>query len=111
VSSLALPGKPTFLFVSVEAGSGCASFSASLSALWEVHENGEKAALTLLAVPSAEDDKRLTPRALVDLGADGGAALLLGPDGLYQARSLLAITRDRYRRTLLTSVPFFAGDG
>jgi hypothetical protein len=109
VWSLALPGRPRLLFVSVEAGSGCAHFSASLSALWEVHQDGATATLTLLAVPSTEDDKKLTPRALVDLGASGGPALLLGPDGAYQTRSLLSKTEGIYRRALLTSVPFFGG--
>jgi hypothetical protein len=107
VWSLDLPGRPPLVFVSVTAGSGCASFSASLSALWEVRDGGPNTLLTLLAVPNAEDDGRLTPRALIDLGASGGASLLLGPDGPYAARSLLARTASGYRQTLLTSVPFF----
>ncbi|HWZ91536.1 MAG TPA: hypothetical protein VNW92_21890, partial [Polyangiaceae bacterium] len=104
VWSLDLPGRPPLVFVSVTAGAGCASFSASLSALWEVRDGGP---LTLLAVPNAEDDGRLTPRALIDLGANGGVSLLLGPDGPYATRSLLAKTASGYRQTLLTSVPFF----
>jgi hypothetical protein len=59
-------------------------------------------------VPSATDDRRLTPQAVVDL--DGaGASVLLGPDGVYGARSLVSKTRAGYRQTLLTTVPFFAG--
>lgn len=108
VWSLRLPGHPTQVFVSVEVGTGCAGFSASLSALWQVRGADSAPELSLLAVPSSEDDRRLTPRALVEL--DGEApALLFGPDGLFLARSVLRQVKTEYRRSLLTSVPFFAG--
>jgi hypothetical protein len=107
VWSLKLGERAPLLFVSVEAGSGCASFSASLSALWEVLD-GASPRLSLLTVPTAQDDRRLTPAAVVDL--DGRrATLLLGPDGLFSARSLLRETGRGYEQTLLSSVPFFAG--
>jgi hypothetical protein len=106
VWSLELTDRRSLVFVSVEAGAGCASFSGSLSAVWETQ--GANAALgALLAVPSAEDDKRLTPRALVDFGA--GVGILLGPDGAYRTQSLLTTSGGRLEQRLLTSVPFFAG--
>jgi hypothetical protein len=109
VWTLQLPAHAPLLFVSVEAGAGCANFSASLSALWEVQDDGGAARrLSLLLVPSAEDDRRLTPSAVVDLDGSG-AALLSGPDGVFSARSLVHKTSAGYRQTLLSSVPFFAG--
>ncbi len=107
VWSLKLGEHAPLLFVSVEAGSGCASFSASLSALWEVFD-GASPRLSLLTVPTAQDDRRLTPAAVVDLGG-GGATLLLGPDGLFSAHSVLRKIGAGYEQTLLSSVPFFAG--
>jgi hypothetical protein len=108
VWSLDLAGHRPLVFVSVEAGRGCADFSGSLSALWEVRGNGAGATLDLLAVPSAEDDKRLTPRAVIAFGATL-TSVLLGPDGAYQIQSLLTGGAEGYGQTLLTSVPFFAG--
>jgi hypothetical protein len=109
VWSLQLPSHAQLVLISVEAGTGCASFSASLSALWEVQPHGVTPALHLLSIPSAIDERRLTPQAIVDFGTGEGPALLLGPDGPYAARSLLGKTRNGYERRLLTSVPFFAG--
>jgi hypothetical protein len=109
VWSLKLPAHAPLLFVSVEAGAGCANFSASLSALWEVQDDhGAAPRLSLLLVPSAEDDRRLTPSAVVDLDGNG-ASLLSGPDGVFAVRSFLRKTSAGYRQTLLSSVPFFAG--
>ncbi|HEY4104030.1 MAG TPA: hypothetical protein VGM44_09065 [Polyangiaceae bacterium] len=101
---LELPTHAALVFASVEAGAGCANFSASVSGLWETGEGSE---LRLLAEPRARDDHRLTPRAFADFG--GGLELLLGPDGVYQARSLLVRTAAGYDQRQLTSVPFFAG--
>lgn len=109
VWSLKLPSHAELVLVSVEAGAGCASFSASLSALWEVQPRGATPELRLLSVPTAVDERRITPRAIVDFGRGEGPAVLLGPDGPYAARSLLGKTRAGYERRLLTSVPFFAG--
>jgi len=109
VWSLKLPSHAELVFVSVEAGAGCASFSASLSALWEVQPRGVTPELHLLSVPSAIDERRLTPQAIVDFGTSEGPALLLGPDGPYVARSVLGKTRTGYARRVLTTVPFFAG--
>jgi hypothetical protein len=108
VWSLDLAGQRPLVFVSVEAGGGCANFSGSLSALWEVRGNGAGATLGLLAVPNAEDDKRLTPRAAIAFGASV-ASVLLGPDGAYQTQSLLTGNLGGYGQALLTSVPLFAG--
>jgi hypothetical protein len=108
VWSLDLAGHRPLVFVSVEAGRGCADFSGSLSALWEVRGNGAGTTLGLLAVPSAEDDKRLTPRAVIALGATA-VSVLLGPDGAYQSQSLLKGSLEGYSQAVLTSVPFFAG--
>jgi hypothetical protein len=120
VWTVTLPTQPALVFVSVEAGAGCASFSGGLSALWRVDgsEHGAAPVLSLLSVPDAEDDHRLTPSAIVDFG--DGPELLLGPDGLYAARSVLRAARRGthdpglakgapFARTLLSSVPFFAG--
>ena len=109
VWSLKLPSHAELVLVSVEAGTGCASFSASLSALWEVEAHGVTPELHLLSVPSAIDERRLTPQAIVDFGAGEGPTVLLGPDGPYAARSVLGKARNGYERRLLTSVPFFAG--
>ncbi|HEX3774210.1 MAG TPA: hypothetical protein VHV51_07070 [Polyangiaceae bacterium] len=100
-----LPGHAPLVFASVEAGAGCSSFSASVSGLWEALGGSE---LRLLAQPRARDEHRLTPRVLADFG-DGAPELLLGPDGVYRARSLLLKTSAGYTQRQLTSVPFFGG--
>jgi len=100
VSSLALPGRPALLFVSVDTGSECGGFSASLSALWEAGPGGPGRVL------SVTDDHRLTPSAIVDLDGKGGT-LLLGPDGPLQVRSVLRA--GTYQRSFLSAVPYFAG--
>jgi hypothetical protein len=100
VSKLVLPGRAELLFVSVETGSGCAGFSASLSALWEAGPTGPSKVLTAI------DNRRLNPSAIVDF--DGrGASLLLGPDGPLQMRSVLRA--GSYERSFLSDVPYFAG--
>jgi len=99
ISSLALPGRAEILFVSVETGSNCAGFAASLSALWEAGPNGPAKVLTAI------DNHRLTPSAIVDFG-DGGS-LLLGPDGPLQMRSVLRAVS--YQRSFLADVPYFEG--
>lgn len=113
VWSLRLPAHLPLVFVSTEVGPSCgaspAPFSASLSALWV--ENGATGPLTLLLVAHALDDRRLTPRAVFDLGGDGSLGVLLGPDGRFSARSLLAKSHasPSFNQVLLSSVPFFAG--
>jgi hypothetical protein len=110
VWSLRLPGHASLVFVSVEVGTRCAKFSGSLSALWAEPGNGPSAALDLLLVPKALDEQRMTPSAVVDLDASGNPAVLLGPDGQFTARALLAGRRAAgYSQVLLSSVPFFAG--
>jgi hypothetical protein len=98
ISALALPGRPALLFVSVETGSSCAGFAASLSALWEAGPNGPAKVLTAI------DNHRLTPRAIVDFDGSGGS-LLLGPDGPLQVRSVLRA--GSYQRSFLSDVPYF----
>lgn len=100
VSSLALPGRPALLLVSVETGSECSGFSASLTALWEAGPDGPGKVL------SAIDAHRLTPSAIVDLDGRGGS-LLLGPDGPLQVRSVLR--GGSQRPSFLSAVPYFAG--
>ena len=100
VSKLALPGRPELLLVSVETGSGCSGFSASLSALWEAGPSGPSKVL------AAIDNHRLNPSAIVDLDGSGGS-LLLGPDGPLQMRSVLRA--GSYERSFLSDVPYFAG--
>jgi hypothetical protein len=100
VSKLALPGRPQLLLVSVETGSDCSGFSASLSALWEAGPNGPSKVLTAI------DNHRLTPSAIVDLD-DRGGSLLLGPDGPLQVRSVLRA--GSYERSFLSHVPYFVG--
>ncbi len=100
VSKLVLPGRPELLFVSVETGSSCTGFSASLSALWETGPNGSSKVLTAI------DNRRLTPSAIVDFDGNGGS-LLLGPDGPLQMRSVLRA--GSYERAFLSEVPYFAG--
>ena len=114
VWSLQLPTHAPLVFVSEEVGAGCsapsAAFSAGLSAIWS--EGGASAPLGLLLVPEALDDRRLTPRAVLDLEADGNVQVLLGPDGRFSARSLLAKTKTSaagFAKILLSSVPFFVG--
>jgi len=99
VSKLALPGQPALLFVSVEAGSSCTGFSASLSALWEAGPDGPSKVLTAI------DNRRLTPSAIVDFDGSGGS-LLLGPDGPLRMRSVLR--PGSYNRSFLSDVPYFA---
>ena len=113
VWSLELPAHAPLVFVSVEVGSGCtpmpAGFSASLSAVWA--EAGS-APLALLLVPGALDQRRLTPRAVLDLEGDGNSQVLLGPDGQFAARSVLSegkLKNGGFSKVLLSSVPFFAG--
>ena len=98
VSRLSLPGGPELLFVSVEAGTGCAGFSASLSALWQAGPEGPSKVLTAI------DNRRLTPKAIVDFDGSGGS-LLLGPDGPLQMRSVLRA--GSYQRSFLSDVPYF----
>jgi len=100
VSKFALSGHAELLFVSVETGSECSGFSASLSAVWDAGLAGPARVLTAI------DNHRLTPSALVDF--DGtGSSLLLGPDGPLQMRSVL---RPGSRaRAFLSNVPYFAG--
>jgi hypothetical protein len=98
VSQLTLPGHPELLFVSVEAGSACAGFSASLSALWEAGPDGPSKVLTAI------DNRRLTPSAIVDFDGSG-SSLLLGPDGPLQMRSVLRA--GTYQRSFLSDVPYF----
>jgi hypothetical protein len=100
VSKLGLPGRPELLLVSVETGSGCQGFSASLSAVWEAGPEGPSKVLTAI------DNRRLTPRAIVDLDGSG-SSLLLGPDGPLQMRSVLRA--GTYQRSFLSDVPYFAG--
>ena len=100
VSALSLPGRPPLLFVSVESGTGCGGFSASLSALWASGPAGPGKVLASI------DNHRLTPRAIVDLDGSGGS-LLLGPDGPLQMRSVLR--PGSYERAFLSDVPYFAG--
>jgi hypothetical protein len=110
VWSLRLPAHASLVFVSVEAGTRCAKFSGSLSALWAESADGASAALDLLLVPKALDEQRMTPSAVVDLDASGNPALLLGPDGQFAARALLVRpSAAGYSQVLLSSVPFFAG--
>jgi hypothetical protein len=112
VWSLRLPAHVPLVFVSVEVGPGCAApatFSASLSALWA--ENDAAAPLTLLLVPQALDDRRLTPRVVLDLEGDDNPEVLLGPDGRFAARALLAKSPvgPTFAKVLLSSVPFLDG--
>jgi len=100
VSRLALPGKPELLFVSVETGSECAGFSASLSAVWEAGVGGPAKVL------SAIDNRRLRPNAIVDLDGSGGS-LLFGPDGPWKIRSVLRAGAPQ--RAFLSNVPYFPG--
>ncbi|HKO49539.1 MAG TPA: hypothetical protein VJV79_17540 [Polyangiaceae bacterium] len=100
ISKLALPGRPELLFVSVETGSGCAGFSASLSVLWEAGPGGRSHVL------EAIDNRRLSPSAIVDFDGTGGS-LLLGPDGPLQMRSVLRA--GSYQRSFLSDVPYFEG--
>jgi hypothetical protein len=100
VSRLALPGRPELLFVSVETGSGCTGFSASLSAIWEAGKNGPAKVLRAI------DNGRLSPSAIVDLDGSG-SSLLLGPDGPWQMRSVLR--PGSFERSFLSDVPYFAG--
>ncbi|MEO7033298.1 MAG: hypothetical protein ABI548_05520 [Polyangiaceae bacterium] len=111
VWSLNLPAHTPLVFVSVEVGSGCTTpptgFSASLSAVWAADGS---APLVLLAVPGALDDRRLTPRAVLDLEADGSTQVLLGPDGQFAARAVLGRSKTAaFAKVLLSSVPFFIG--
>jgi len=99
ISKLALPGRPELLFVSVEAGSGCTGFSASLSALWQAGPDGPSKVLTAI------DNRKLTPSAIVDFDGSGGS-LLLGPDGPLHMRSVLRA--GSYQRFFLSDVPYFA---
>lgn len=100
VSKLALPGRPELLFVSVETGTDCAGFSASLSAVWETGSNGPAKVLPGI------DNRRLRPSAIVDLDGSGGS-LLLGPDGPWKVRSVLRA--GSLQRSFLSDVPYFAG--
>ena len=110
ISSLALPGRTPLFVVSVEVGSGCKGFSASLSALWG--QGGPGSTLTAI------DNRRLTPSAIVDLDGTGGQ-VLLGPDGPFSARSVLRpkpnaenaknVDVTRYERVFLLSVPYLPG--
>ena len=100
VSRLSLPGRPELLFVSVETGSGCAGFSASLSALWQDGPNGPAKVLTAI------DNRRLSPSAIVDFDGSG-SSLLLGPDGPLQMRSVLR--PGSFERSFLSDVPYFFG--
>lgn len=105
VSSLTLPGHAPLYFVSVAVGPGCASFSASLSAIWENGPDQPGQVLTAI------DHERLTPSAVFDWDGSG-SAVLLGPDGLFQARSVVRRhppSSTRFEREFLSSVPFFAG--
>lgn len=106
LSTLALPGLPPFYFVSVEVGACCEGFSAGLSAVWPSGLEGPGQAVTPL------DSARVTPSALLQL-PDSSSVLLLGPDGLFRARSLLRREPggSRYLRELSSAVPFFAGEG
>jgi hypothetical protein len=100
VSRLALPGRAELLFVSVETGSDCTGFAASLSALWDAGPNGAAKVLTAI------DNHRLSPSAIVDLD-DSGSAVLLGPDGPLRMRSVLR--GGTYQRSFLSDAPYFAG--
>ena len=100
ISKLALPGRPALLFVSVETGSECAGFSASLSAIWEASPSGPGRVLTAI------DNRRLSPSAVVDLDGNG-SSLLLGPDGPWRVRSVLR--PGSLQRSFLSNVPYFAG--
>jgi hypothetical protein len=109
VWSLRLPAHAALVFVSIEAGSRCAKFSGSLSALWADSGDGASVALSLLLVPKALDQQRMTPSAVIDLDASGNPAVLLGPDGQFAARALLSRpSAAGYNQVLLSSVPFFA---
>lgn len=100
ISRLALPGRPELLFVSVEVGSDCAGFAASLSAVWEAGPSGPATVLTAI------DNHRLSPSAVVDLDGSG-SSLLLGPDGPWRVRSVLR--PGSRERAFLSEVPYFAG--
>ena len=117
ISVLELPGqgKP-LLFVSVEVGTGCGGFSASLSAIWQSDAPGVPG-----TVITAIDDRALAPTAIAAL-SDDEPTILLGPDGRFKAHSVLrplstssaALARQTrhaagYARVFLSSVPFFRG--
>ena len=100
ISKLSLPGQAELLFISVETGSGCAGFSASLSAIWQAGLSGPGKVLTAI------DNRKLSPSAIVDLDGHGGS-LLLGPDGPWQMRSVLR--SPSFERVFLSAVPYFSG--
>jgi hypothetical protein len=79
-----------------------------LTALW----GGGGPAVAVTAI----DDRKLTPKAIVDLDGSGSGAILLGPDGRWATRSVLRpkagtdkIDVTRFERVFLSSVPFFPG--
>ena len=99
VMELRVPNQPGLLLVTARTDGGCADFSGSLSALWQLDGAPTAPKLTLLA-PTFGD--YVTLRGALDQGA-AGLALLAGPDDFDDQLAVLRISPRVSRRVLLST--------
>jgi len=99
VVELRLPNRPSLLLVTARTDGGCADFSGSLSALWQVEGTANAPKLSLLAPTFSE---YVTLHGALDQGASG-LALLAGPDDFDDELTVLRVSRRVSRRVLLST--------
>lgn len=99
VVELRVPNHPALLLVSARTDGGCADFSGSLSALWQLEGPANAPKLGLLSPSLGE---YITLRGALDQGA-AGLALLAGPDDFDDQVTVLRIAPRVSRRVLLST--------
>lgn len=99
VMELRVPNRPALLLVTARTDGGCADFSGSLSALWQL-EGAENAPKLSVLAPSL--GTYITLRGALDQGA-AGLALLAGPDDFDDQFAVLRVSPRVSRRVLLST--------
>jgi len=99
VMELRVPARPALLLVTARTDGGCAEFSGSLSALWQLE--GSESALKLRPLGPTLG-QYVTLRGAVDQG-EAGLALLAGPDDFDDELTVLRVSPRVTRHVLLST--------